>query len=196
MTTLEDTFHPYDYLNNTENDEFYYGYELPFYKIGICFSDRISKTKREYIEPNPPKKYGTWIDIPKTIEENLKIKHYIKIGEECPICYECISHKNNAFLTDCGHSFHKTCINKWLIETKIEGYCPICRQDIGFYEGETYNSSIKNSLDKIEDLWLNYDKILPQYCLNDRNTNHIVGFNKYCYRCLQFRKIPDYKNYF
>jgi hypothetical protein len=173
MTTLEDTFHEYDILgNNKSDDECYYGSELPVFPNLICFDyNRINKNK--------------------TIEENLKIKHYIKIGEECPICYECIYHKNNAFLTDCGHSFHKTCINKWLIETKVEGDCPICRQDIGEYVGGIYNERIQNSLDKIEDLWLNYDKLLPQYCFND-TYSHIVGFNKYCYRCLQFRKIPDY----
>lgn len=189
MTTLEDTFNPYDYLkNDTENDEFYYDYELPFYKINICDGDRISKTKIKYIEPIPPKKYGTHIDIPKTIEENLKIKHYIKIGEECSICYDDINHKDNAYLTDCGHSFHKICINKWLIETKFDGNCPICRQDIGIYDADTYSSS-GNSLDKLECLWLDYDKLYPKYCSYRSKFIHPKGFDKYCDNCLKYRKF-------
>lgn len=186
MTTLEDTFHPYDYLKNTENDEFYYDYIVPIFNIHITSHtySEISKTK-SVISSN---KIYDKIDIPKTIEENLKIKHYIKIGELCSICYDNINHKNNAYLTDCGHSFHKTCINKWLIETKMEGNCPICRQDIGFYEEERYNPDTKNLLDKIEDLWLNYDKLYPIYCEYNYKYIHIKGFNKYCNDCLKYRK--------
>ena len=120
-------------------------------------------------------------------EENLKIKHYIKIGEECSICYDDINHKDNAYLTDCGHSFHKNCINKWLMETKFDGNCPICRQDIGIYDGDTYFSG--NSLDKLECLWLDYDKIYPKYCSYGSKFTHIKGVDKYCDDCLKYREF-------
>ena len=48
--------------------------------------------------------------IKRNIIDNLKIPHYIKIGSECPICYDEIYNRNNALLTDCGHSFHYSCI--------------------------------------------------------------------------------------
>jgi hypothetical protein len=166
MTTLEDTLNNYEYIRNTKDDEFYYDYDTIGYFSGNNIDDNII--------------------YKKTIKENLKFKHYIKIGEECSICYECIYHKKNAYLTTCGHSFHRTCISKWLIATYEAGDCPICRQDIGYYEGNIYNS--KNSLDKIEDLWLNYDKILPELCCEYiRKNNHIKGFNKNCDKCLKYR---------
>ena len=43
----------------------------------------------------------------KTIYDNLKIKHYNKLGEICPICLEEIWSSKEEFLTDCGHIFHK-----------------------------------------------------------------------------------------
>ena len=66
--------------------------------------------------------------IRRNIIENLQVKHYIKIGEECPICYDAIHHRNEAFLTDCGHSFHYHCIINYDYTNsfKKEGvYCPI-----------------------------------------------------------------------
>lgn len=74
--------------------------------------------------------------IKRDIIDNLKIPHYIKIGTECPICYESIYTRNNAFLTDCGHSFHYSCIINYDYKNSFNNNginCPICRQDMGNY---------------------------------------------------------------
>ena len=72
----------------------------------------------------------------------MKIKHYIKFGEECPICYEPIHSKTSAYLNNCGHSFHRECIHKWAlasITSNDDRSCPKCRENIGFYEFERYS---------------------------------------------------------
>ena len=107
--------------------------------------------------------------IKKTLNENLQIKHYIKIGEECSICYEGIFTKKNAFLTDCGHSFHYSCIIKYdyINSFKDAVYCPLCRQDMGGYM-DLKDKYIESSsfLDKLEDFELNKSFKLPKVCYN------------------------------
>ena len=44
------------------------------------------------------------------------------MSKECCICFE---EYINEILLDCGHSFHKECIDVWLIENLI---CPLCRK--------------------------------------------------------------------
>lgn len=44
---------------------------------------------------------------------------------ECPICLEMILANVNCVTTDCGHSFHTSCLMK---NTAVNGYdCPYCR---------------------------------------------------------------------
>lgn len=53
------------------------------------------------------------------------------LGSECAICYE--SYKVNEYkrvLPNCSHTFHKKCIDKWLIQNyknKRDMNCPLCR---------------------------------------------------------------------
>ena len=49
----------------------------------------------------------------KSTITNLTQKNYIRIGEECPICYDDIVNKKQAFLTECGHAFHYECIQNY-----------------------------------------------------------------------------------
>ena len=184
MATLENIFNPYERnrWHYIEDGEF-----LEVCPVIICNMDgnhEISKTKEIYVWKKKNK------IVTKTIEENLKIKHYIKIGEECPICYDPIFHKNNAYLTECGHSFHKSCLmnydyaNHLVLKGII--WCPMCRGDMGLYGDSTeiYCNS-KNDLDKLEDFWNNKQYKTPQAC---SSYNHFVGFNKNCYECIRFRK--------
>ena len=43
---------------------------------------------------------------------------------ECPICY---TTNKDKIITKCGHSFCKSCIDKW---TKSKNTCPICRTQL------------------------------------------------------------------
>jgi hypothetical protein len=94
MTTLEDIYHP-----NERNRWFYAEKDeclvvCPLNIVGDISEHEISKIKTLYLTLK-----NNWVraKFPKTVKENLKIKHYIKIGEECPLCYEPIWHKKMRF---------------------------------------------------------------------------------------------------
>jgi Ring finger domain len=130
----------------------------------------------------------------------LKCKIYIKPGEECPICYEKILNKSTAFITECGHNFHKLCLfkymeSKWQSSTYLSvARCPICRNSLGDPPfAQRYRSNYfeftnvidDNNLDKLEDFWLTKDLRLPKYCSN--TFNHYLGMNDNCYICKCYR---------
>ena len=48
---------------------------------------------------------------------------------DCPICFENVE-KNKAYrILECGHKFHKTCIDKWLYSEE-KNSCPMCRMEL------------------------------------------------------------------
>lgn len=52
------------------------------------------------------------------------------VGSECPICLQgfCSDrHGPVVALKSCGHSFHHTCISKWVLCAPT---CPVCRKDV------------------------------------------------------------------
>jgi len=139
-------------------------------------------------------------DIGKqNIQFYLKYKCYIKPGDICPICLDEIYTKSSAFLTNCGHHFHKKCLfnymkKKWESNNyAVSCRCPNCRRRIGnpeFYR--RYKNSYfdiemdeKNELDKLEDLWLSLEYKLPEFCSN--GLNHYLGTNKECSYCVLYR---------
>jgi len=145
------------------------------------------------------------IEFCKTLKENLKQRHYIKIGEKCIICFDPIYKKNDALLTDCGHYFHNSCVQKYYeMNFKQVGNCPLCRQDIG--EGSTnqiYCNS-KKILDKLEDFWMHSATLIPKKCyelkidvegIRSMNYIHDLGMNAQCVKCLDYRQ-GKYKLYF
>ncbi len=121
--------------------------------------------------------------IRRSILENHKTKHYLKLGEDCSICFDGIWRRKDAFLTDCGHSFHLSCIIEYDYKNsfaKLGVFCPICRNDMGIYNDlkDRYKSS-KNYLDILEDFELNIKDKLPKIC-----SNHFHRFRyKDCYYC-------------
>ena len=128
---------------------------------------------------------------------NIKRKCYIKQGEECPICMEKILSKSNAYLSVCGHCFHKLCIFKCMETKWVNSYasnfnCPMCRKNLGTEIHETnrrynfYSTNDKkyNYLDMLEDFWIQKDLSLGHIC--DKNYNHYLGMNTKCIRCKEF----------
>jgi len=134
---------------------------------------------------------------------NLNHKHYIKIGEECPICLNPILHRKEAYLTDCAHSFHCHCIASNYNTNYEYGYkCPICRQDVGIFDDCKHRYSedkcISNSLDKLEDFWNNIDTDCPHKCyyvFSNGDTNyrtvHDLGMKQNCKRCKIYRTTGE-----
>jgi hypothetical protein len=131
--------------------------------------------------------------IKKDIMNNLKIKHYIKIGEECPICYEAIYNRKNAFLTDCGHSFHYSCIINYDYKNsfvKNGVFCPICRQDMGNYNDLKDNYKYKtNEMDKLFDFEVNIKTKLPKICFNFYEYKYNPHFHRMNYKTCDYCQL-------
>ena len=195
--TLEDTFNDYEpsvwkYDTQYNEDDIEY---IVCDSTRIQSDQMISKTKivkKMRIVPY-------WRTEPKTIEENLRTKHYIRIGEECPICYEAIIHKKTAFLTSCGHAFHYKCIMDCDFHhslttncnNKMDMKCPMCRQNMGYYP-ELKNKYLfgSNKLDRLENQNDTLQFTNPKICYT---CNKIKGFNKSCIGCQRYIHGKDHK---
>ena len=66
---------------------------------------------------------------------------------ECPICMEEII-GNNSTRTECGHTFHSSCIFKNLNRTNV---CPICRKELVSDDEETQSDDDETGS---EDSWI------------------------------------------
>ncbi|XP_045477413.1 brassinosteroid-responsive RING protein 1-like [Harmonia axyridis] len=53
----------------------------------------------------------------------------ITFEEDCSVCLSRLT--GELYLTDCGHSFHKECIDMWCSNSKC---CPMCRTNLIFEE--------------------------------------------------------------
>mmetsp|Transcript_9849 Transcript_9849/g.25914 ORF Transcript_9849/g.25914 Transcript_9849/m.25914 type:complete len:265 (-) Transcript_9849:112-906(-) len=48
--------------------------------------------------------------------------------QECPICLVAFKPRDETrYLVGCGHSFHRSCIDLWLLRSKN---CPLCKQEV------------------------------------------------------------------
>ena len=191
MTTVEDVFALYDtktpfYLNcnklnkiescpNKWNDNCYCENSTPINSISIGNTDVPCKLKR---------------------------KCYVKQGENCPICFDPILTKTTAYLTCCGHSFHKSGIFRAAETNWIENYpgkfhCPACRTYLGtdvHYMSERYNFGRNlakiNYLDIVENFWITKDFCLGELCCN--KYDHYLGMKKSCEKCQRFVLYGEY----
>lgn len=180
MTTLEDTFNNYDgnpilISNDKQGPNKIAKYSIINYDSDFCKYESYNRK------------------IKRNIIDNLQIKHYIKIGETCPICFDEIYNRNNAFLTDCGHSFHYNCIINYDYKNIFNEHgisCPICRQDMGIYDNikdkYLYFKNC-NSLDYLEDFEMNFKNKLPKVCFDLHRLkfkNHFQRMDYFnCYYC-------------
>ena len=59
-------------------------------------------------------------------DSKVSLPKFFYLTEECSICFEDI-YRENIFVTDCGHNFHKDCIEEAL---RLKSNCPNCRNVI------------------------------------------------------------------
>lgn len=166
----------------------YYLYVFMPLKIGESQLDRYSRYN------NKNKKEITR----KSTIQNLNQKHYIRIGEECPICYDTIIYKKDALLTNCGHIYHHECIqNYYNCNYNKFRNCPMCRQNVGLFYNHNKKcyisrSNYSNKIDICENFWNNINTFFPDKCYTYINRNrieniHNEGMNKNCVKCIQYR---------
>ena len=93
--------------------------------------------------------------------------------DDCPICFESLVN-DEIIITECNHTFHKKCIDKWL---KIKNICPICKTKFKLQEREmTLREICKNLVDIVQEVHSTV-RIFEF-------TNLYICFNNFLY-CLQ-----------
>ena len=181
MTTTEDVFWLYERNRFIYNDCKHSGKSCPnqYGNECLCYL-------KEYV-------YPTTVGDP-SLPCRFNVRQYIKIGEECPICIDPILYKTNAYLTGCGHAFHKKCLlkmfeSKWSEKLYSVFHCPMCRTSLGLPElDKRYNTDIAedgsfNSLDELENFWITKDYMMCQPC----SKSHPIGMKYNCKKCRNYR---------
>ena len=87
------------------------------------------------------------------------------MAESCPICYEdlllCTAEKN--IKTDCGHSFHKSCLETW---KKSSSTCPLCRSSVALFSlSELHYDTELNDVNLEDDVHLNKPIVFQLFCV-------------------------------
>lgn len=133
----------------------------------------------------------------------IKVRCYIRPGDACPICCDPILTKSSAFITDCGHHYHKKCLfkymeTKWISNKYLTSIkCPMCRCSLGHpeliqrYRSSYFSINYKNDneIDKLEDFWISCEYKLPSFCSD--GYDHYLGMNKNCFCCKEYREKGD-----
>ena len=193
MSTAEDVFYLYE-----RNSSYCYDCNLK----NTCERDKYCCGSECYCHLQQQVKPFTIGD--QYVPCDFKVKCYIKPGEECPVCYESIMTKSSAFITSCGHRFHKNCLfkyieSKWLSTSyNSTARCPMCRSSLGHpdfiqrYKSSYYslNYDDGNELDKLEDFWVSKDYLLPLFCSN--SYDHYLGCDKSCFICQNYNKTGSH----
>ena len=140
----------------------------------------------------------------QTLPCSMKVRCYIRPGDECPVCLEKIYTQKTAYITGCGHAFHKSCLfnimkTKWMSTSYAKTVrCPMCRKSLGRPDmAQRYCSNYlssnnhrdSNGLDKLEDYWLSNDLQMPYFCSD--GYDHFLGLGKNCYICDEYREKGD-----
>lgn len=104
------------------------------------------------------------------------------LHDECAICLHAIQSIPSAWITWCGHAYHKECLRRWCYTTKCSGSCPTCRRDMGpleFLDGIEYviYPKIDNFCDVLEEV----SNIIHRFCYD---CGSVMGMNtKQCLSC-------------
>lgn len=83
--------------------------------------------------------FGERIELPPQIQKPLNqyLSKFLPaiqevttqlIGELCPICYQCYLPQENYRKLKCNHTYHASCIDKWMGGNLDELSCPLCRE--------------------------------------------------------------------
>lgn len=126
-------------------------------------------------------------------KRNIYNKMYISPNENCIICMQQINIKSDAYLTDCGHSFHKFCLSNYFQYINLVSNknlkCPMCRTNLGqpcFYEKYNMFHEKANGLDMLENINMSQCHFI-HICKNSKS-EHYLGINSNCEKCLNYRK--------
>lgn len=180
MTTTDDIFWLYDRNSSIYSDCIKLKKECKNLIDGVCYCSENDIVKPVIIGD-------------KYIKCRFKVKSYVKIGDECPVCLEPIFHKINAYITGCGHAFHRNCLfkvfeTKWKMKPYSTLKCPICRASQGFPEMLERYDTDGNEIDILENFWITKDYNMGTFCYK----NHHIGMKKDCSMCIKYRNTGEF----
>ena len=127
----------------------------------------------------------------------LQHKRFIKETDHCSICMANIGTVNDAYLTDCGHTFHNRCLSNYSHFLQFNKHeltlsCPLCRTKLGApqFHGSHYYSEWGrdfNGFDEIENMSNpNNFNDMVHICHDANNKSHYLGNNKNCVSCQNY----------
>ena len=114
--------------------------EYPIINNNILFNTAIDMFN--IILTNPVINQQPLNDVKNVINtdelDKLPIKTLAEVDNEkhkcCSICLDEYEKESQLRILNCEHSFHKDCIDKWLIECNYK--CPVCRDDSNKHHSE------------------------------------------------------------
>lgn len=135
--------------------------------------------------------------------QNTHKHHFIPTGTDCAICFEPMMHNKNAYITECGHHFHKSCITSLYNTSFLEKNfrCPLCRCHLKKclwletrYALEPWRlMNKKNVCGNVDfefqkDLFCE-DSLLCRGCHCRQGCFQIVGRNPHCEACQAWKRF-------
>ena len=100
-----------------------------------------------------------------SVTDTGKLKNIILNRLQCSICTEIF---NKPLMVNCGHTFCKNCIDKWIEQNKKSSKCPLCRSPI------LLSSPNQALLELIEEL--NDNSFLPNYSKKESTQGKYMCF--------------------
>lgn len=176
-------------MTSIKEEDIFYVYERNRNNYISCSTPDICQTNCDchYNQLILPKLIGNI-----SFERNINNKMYVWSEEVCIICMDKIELKSNAYLSNCGHCFHKKCMINYFHHIQMVSNknlsCPLCRCNLGSpILNERYNlyHTSMNSLDTLEDL--NIEMLHICKSSTTRN-NHYLGMDSNCNKCINYRK--------
>lgn len=115
--------------------------------------------------------------------------------EDCSICFDKITEQYNVFT--CKHSFHKNCIDLWLIQN-VNAVCPYCRSPKAFNQERIVvpQNIIEKVNQIIENANVNLNININGYIVipNDINFNYIPKLSNIINNDIVFTYIDNMDN--
>mmetsp|Transcript_107090 Transcript_107090/g.341779 ORF Transcript_107090/g.341779 Transcript_107090/m.341779 type:complete len:110 (+) Transcript_107090:128-457(+) len=64
----------------------------------------------------------------QTLDRLFPAHQMVHEGDSCAICLAVISEHEYARSLKCEHTFHRECIDGWLLSRSARPHCPLCRE--------------------------------------------------------------------